>query len=100
MKILLSERVEADIAHQFAFGIQRFGHPVAERTFGRIDTYLFKFLPANPRTGHFHDQLGIYEAWISRTPFVIFYRLDEVAQAITVLALFHHGQDRSSFEPD
>jgi plasmid stabilization system protein ParE len=49
MKVLLSERVEADIAHQFEYGVKRFGQAVAERTFGRVDTYLFKFLKAHPR---------------------------------------------------
>lgn len=98
MKILLSERVEADIAHQFEYGVQRFGQAVAERTFARVDTFLFKFLPAHPHTGRRIDQLGIYETWISRTPFVIFYRVDDVKQEITILALFHHAQDRASFE--
>ncbi len=100
MKVLLSERVEADIARQFEYGFQRFGHAVAARTFARIDTFLFKFLPTHPRAGHFHNQLGVYETWIARTPFVIFFRVDDSAQEITVLALFHHAQDRDSFEPD
>jgi plasmid stabilization system protein ParE len=48
MKVVLSARVEADIADQLQYGIDHFGQRVAERTFSRVDTFLFKFLPAYP----------------------------------------------------
>ena len=42
---------------------------------------------------------GIYETWIAKTPFVIFYRVNTEAETITVLALFHHAQDRAALDP-
>jgi len=100
MKVVLSARVEADMAGQLQYGIDRFGQIVAERTFARVDTFLFQFLPAHPYAGKYLDDLGIYETWIAKTPFVIFYRVNTEIDAITVLALFHHAQDRTAFDPD
>jgi hypothetical protein len=51
MKVILSARVEADIASQLEYGLQHFGPVFAERTFARIDTFLFQFLPNFPYAG-------------------------------------------------
>jgi plasmid stabilization system protein ParE len=100
MKVVLSGRVEADIANQLQFGIDRFGRLVAERTFARVDRFLFQFLPASPYAGRYLEDRDIYEVWIARTPFVIFYRVDAERDRIVVLALYHHAQDRSRFDPE
>ena len=97
MKIVLSARVEADIARQLEYGVSHFGHAVAARTFARVETFLFEGLAAQPSAGKYIQERGIYEAWIVRTPFVIFYRVNAESETITVLALFHHAQDRSAF---
>jgi|SRR6266436_9737897 plasmid stabilization system protein ParE len=100
MKVVLSARVEGDIAGQLQYGIDHFGQVVAERAFARVDTFLFQFLPAHPYAGRYLDDRGIYETWIAKTPFVIFYRVSAEADTITVLALFHHAQDRAAFDPE
>jgi plasmid stabilization system protein ParE len=100
MKVVLSARVEADIARQLEFGIRHFGHAVAERTFARVETFLFERLATQPHAGKYIEERGIYEAWIVKTPFVIFYRVDAESDTITVLALFHHAQDRAAFDPE
>jgi hypothetical protein len=69
MKVVLSARVETDIAGQLQYGIDHFGRAVAERMFARVDTFLFRFLPAHPQAGKYLEDLGLYEAWIARTPF-------------------------------
>jgi plasmid stabilization system protein ParE len=99
MKVILSERVESDIAGQLQYGLDHFGRAVVERMFARVDTFLFRFLPVHPHTGKYLDDLGIYEAWIAGTPFVVFYRVGADAETITVLAFYHHAQDRAAFEP-
>lgn len=100
MRVVLSARVEADIARQLEYGIDHFGAEVAGRTFARVDQFLFQFLPNYPFTGKHIPELSIYQAWITRTPFVVFYRVDVASETITVLALFHHAQDRAAFDPD
>jgi plasmid stabilization system protein ParE len=99
MKVLLSARVEADLANQLEYGTEQFGKAIAQRCFDRVDEFIFTFLSDYPRAGRYLEELDIYETWIARTPFVIFYRVDDEAQTITVLALFHHSQDRSAFDP-
>src|SRR4029078_1589255 len=98
MKVVLSARVEADIANQLQYGVDRFGPRVAERTFSRVYRFLFEFLPAYPYSGNYVDERNVYEVWIARTPFVIFYRVE--SDTITVLALFHHAQNWAAFDPD
>jgi plasmid stabilization system protein ParE len=99
MKVVLSARVEADLERRLRLSIDTFGARVAAKTFGRVDTFLRKFLPAHPKSG---DKImdGLFEVWISNTPFVVIYRLDEQAGRITVVGLFHAAQDRSGFDPD
>lgn len=100
MKVVLSARVEADIAAQLEYGIERHGRRTAQRTFARVDTFLMSFLPNYPRTGKRIEPLGLYESWIARTPFIVMYRIEPDEATITVLALFHHAQDRSAFDLD
>jgi plasmid stabilization system protein ParE len=99
MRIVLSARVEADIAGQLEYGIRHFGRDVAERTFARVETFIFERLAAQPSAGKYIEERGIYEAWIVKTPFVIFYRVGAESDTITILALFHHAQYRAAFDP-
>ena len=57
-------------------------------------------LPDYPYAGKYLEEHGIYETWIGKTPFVIFYRVDAQVDIITVLALFHHAQERAAFDPE
>jgi plasmid stabilization system protein ParE len=100
MKVVLSARVAAEIASQLEYGLEHFGSAVAERTFARLDAFLFQFLPDYPYAGKYLEAHGIYETWVSKTPFVTFYRVDAQSDTITVLALFHHAQDRAAFDPE
>jgi hypothetical protein len=36
----------------------------------------------------------LYEVVIPRTPFIAIYRIDESAEVLTIVALFHYAQDR------
>lgn len=100
MKVVLSARVEADITSQLEYGLKHFGPTVAERTFARVDTFLLQFLPNYPYAGKYLEENGIYETWIGKSPFVIFYRVNAETETITVLAFFHHAQDRAAFDPE
>ena len=70
MKVVLSARVEEDIASQLQYSIDHFGTAVAQRTFARLDTFLFKFLADYPFAGRHIAEPDIYEAWVAKTPFV------------------------------
>jgi len=96
MRIVLSERVEAELERHFTYGVKKFGRLVAERTFRRVRRFLFESLAVHPRTGIYRSERDIFEAVIPRTPFVAFYRIDTAADTLTVVAFFHHAQDRES----
>lgn len=82
MKVVVTPRAEADILHQYAWGEQRFGMTVATRAFNRVRRHIEIALATNPRTGKLVSAPGLYEAWNPRTPFVIFYRIDDVSDTV------------------
>ena len=100
MKLVITPRAEDDLANKFDFGERRFGRAVAERTLKRVHDYLATTLLAHPRTGLYHPEIKSFETWIPKTPFVVFYRLDDDAGALIVLAPYHHAQLRSAFNAD
>ena len=48
--------------------------------------------------GRYLPDRNIFKHTISRTPFVIFYRINTDGDEIVVLAIFYGSQDRSEFE--
>lgn len=96
MKVVLSERVEAELEHHFAYGLKTFGRRVAERTFIRVRQFLLQSLATYPRIGAYRSERDVYEVVIPRTPFIAFYRIDVSTDTLTVVALFHYAQDRTS----
>lgn len=49
---------------------------------------------AFPRLGVYRAERDLYEVVIPRTPFIAIYRINEAADVLTVMALFHYAQDR------
>jgi plasmid stabilization system protein ParE len=96
MRVVLSERVEAELEHHFAYGVEKFGRLVAERTFSRVRRFLLYSLAAFPRIGVYRSARDVFEVVIPRTPFIAFYRIDASADVLTVVAFFHYAQDRES----
>lgn len=96
MRVVLSERVEAELEHHFAYGVEKFGRLVAERTFSRVRRFLLESLAAFPRVGVYRSARDVFEVVIPRTPFIAFYRIDALADTLTVVAFFHYAQDRQS----
>jgi plasmid stabilization system protein ParE len=85
-------QIESRIAYLMSQGAGRAA--VAARK--RIMTFINDFLAGYPRTGRLIPEKGIYEIWIPRTRYIIFYRV-EAEDTLRILALFHSAQDRSTF---
>ena len=99
MKVIITPRAETDIAEQQAWGIGRFGPATADRTFERVADFLEKHLSDFPRAaGNQIPERDLWEAPVPGTPFINFYRI-EPGDIVRVLALFHHAQNRSTFQP-
>ena len=99
MRVIVTPRAQADIDHQYEWGLTRFGETTANETFARVRQFIEVSLEAHPRTGKLLPRPNLYESWIPKTPFVVFYRVDDDANTVWVLALFHAAQDRSDFDP-
>jgi plasmid stabilization system protein ParE len=95
MKVIVTPRAEDDIANNYAWGQRAFGKPVADRTFARLRKFIEVSLASHPRAGRPQLDENLYESWVPRTPFIVFYRVDNPAQTVWVLAIFQHAQDRS-----
>lgn len=98
MKVVFSRRVENELAALFERGIAMFGHGVAERTYHRLRRALIVSLAERPRLGVFLPKRQVFRLVVAHTPFVAYYRFDERAKTITILAIFHRGQKRREFE--
>ncbi len=99
MKVVFTVNAREDIERRFAYSVENFGTSTAERIFNRVDRFIHDTLAHFPRTGRPHPS-GVLETWVPRTPFFIIYRIDTAAGTLTVLAVFHHAQDRTSFTPE
>jgi plasmid stabilization system protein ParE len=42
----------------------------------------------------------VYRYVIAKTPFVAYYHVDNAAEVVTILAIFHRAQNRAEFEGD
>jgi plasmid stabilization system protein ParE len=100
MKVVFTAHARDDIKQRFDYSVEHFGRPTAQKIFSRVDAFMHQTLAAYPMTGRLHASGAVLETWVPRTPFFIIYRVDMTADILTVLAIFHHAQDRASFDPD
>lgn len=100
MKVILTPTAEAQIERQLAFGIEQYGHVIAERTLDKIERFFSTNLAEHPAAGIRLVDRGICERSIPRTPFVTFYRIEHEAGVVRVLGFYHHAQNRAASEFD
>ena len=99
MRVVFTRRARTNLDERIAYSVEHFGVPLTNRTFDRLDRYLTDVLARHPNIGrplrHFHAA----ETWVPRTPFIVIYRVNAAADELTILAVYHHAQDRSKFNP-
>jgi plasmid stabilization system protein ParE len=100
MKVAFTPNAREDLNRRFAYTAENFGKSVADRIFRRLDAFIHGTLAHFPMTGRPHPSGNFFETWVPRTPFFLIYSVDTAADVLTVLAVFHHAQDRSAFDPD
>ena len=101
MKVVFTDRARDHIDERLAYSVARFGQDVTERTFRRLDAYIHGSLARHPDTaGDQQPGRDFYAAWAPGTPFFVIYRFDTTNDTVTVLAIYHHAQERSTFDPD
>jgi plasmid stabilization system protein ParE len=97
MKVVFTDNAREDLQRRMTYTAEHFGHNATQKVFGRIDTFIHETLAHFPHIGRTHSS-GLLETWIPRTPFFVIYRTETAADTLTILAMFHHAQDRTSFK--
>ena len=99
MKVIFGKSALRDLEERFDYSNQNFGPATTQVAFERLHTHVESVIAQYPRTGRLNRRGRFWEAWVPRTPFIVAYRIDEANRILTVLAIFHHAQDRSKFRP-
>jgi plasmid stabilization system protein ParE len=99
MKIVYTPGAERHLEILLAQGIERFGVRVAAGKIKRLRSFVRQTVGHFPRTSRYHTDIDIFETWVPGTPFIVYYRLENADKLIRVVAVFHHGKDRTDFVP-
>ena len=99
MKVVYTPTAARQIENQIAYLVSQHAEAAARRARVRITSFVANFLSRHPRAGRRLAEKRIWEIWIPRTKYVLFYRL-EPGDILRVLALYHTSQDRSGFDPE
>ncbi len=93
MKLIIRESAYADLERIYGW-IARDSIVNAQSVVRRIDAAIEDKLVFFPFMGRRGKAAGTREWVVHGLPYVIIYRVDEVADELTVLAIFHGAQDR------
>jgi len=94
MKVVFTPTAVRQLENQLAYLVSKGAQRAASATRERISTFINDFLAVYPGTGRPIPEKQIYEIWIPRTRYVVFYRIEA---GETLRILFHTAQDRSAF---
>jgi addiction module RelE/StbE family toxin len=93
MKLIIRESAYADLERIYAW-IARDSPVNAQSVVRRIDSAIEDKLTFFPFMGRRGKTPGTREWLVHGLPYVIVYKVDEAADELTVLAIFHGAQDR------
>ena len=99
MRVVFGEAARADLDERVAVSIQEFEIATTAVTFERLNAHIEFVIANHPRTGRYNRNGDYWEAWVPRAPFIVIYRFNESVAQLTVVAIFHHAQDRSKYKP-
>ena len=92
MKIIIAPRARRDLANQLGYLVDQGATPAARRLEQRLTTFLNGTVARYPRSGAFIAQRDLWETWVPRTRFVIWYRF--TADELQIVRVWHSSQDR------
>lgn len=96
MKVVFTPTAVRHMENQLAYLVSQGAGRAAVAARERIRAFINDFLAVYPRAGRFIPEKQIYEIWIPRTRYIVFYRV-EAGDTLRILALFHSAQERSTF---
>jgi toxin ParE1/3/4 len=94
MRVRYRRRAQLDIENIHEY-IDRRNARAATEVVARI-RYAANRLGALPYMGHVGHARGTYEWVVVGLPYIIVYEVDEAADEVAIIAVFHGAQDRNS----
>jgi plasmid stabilization system protein ParE len=96
MRVVYTPTATRQIENQISYLVSQGAQRAAAAAHQRITSFIHDFLARYPKAGQLIPEKQIYEIWIPRTRFIVFYRI-EARDTLRILALFHSAQDRAGF---
>lgn len=96
MKIVIAPRARRELARQLGYLVDRGAAAAASRVEARLTSYIKHTVAKHPRTGTYIAERDIWETWVPRTKFVIWYRLTDTE--LQVVRVWHTAQNRTADE--
>jgi toxin ParE1/3/4 len=97
MRVAWRRRAQLDIEHIYEYIRQRNPRAAAE-VVARI-RYAGERLGTWPYMGHIGRARGTHEWVVVGLPYIIVYEVDESAQEVAIIAVFHGAQERGREQP-
>jgi len=91
-QVRLTAEAEDALAARLGYLIDQGAVAPAQVLKARVETFLSTTLADYPRSGRWIAERGIWETWIPRTRFVVWYIFDDVE--LVALTFWHTSQDR------
>lgn len=92
MKVVFDREAERDLADQIDYLIARGAGAAGRRLEQRLLSFIDRTLAHYPRSGTFTGHRGLWETWVPRTRFIIWYRF--TANELQIVRGWHASQDR------
>ncbi len=96
MKVRYRQRALADIESIYDYLNERSPRAATE-VVGRIRSAADR-LSQWPHMGHLGRVAMTYEWIVVGTPYIVIYEIDEAAEEVAIIAVFHGAQDRDNFK--
>ena len=92
MQVVFHEAARDDLNELIDYVSIRAGQIIADKQLERVQS-AFATIGQFPRASRYHHQLDVYESWLPRTRFIVFYRILASAELVVVLAIIDHAQN-------
>lgn len=94
---VLDPEAQANLANQIDYLNDQGAFDAADRLTARVEDFLANFLCSHPASGRYIPERDLWECWIPRTRFVLWYRFTDTA--LEIARVWHTSQDRHSANP-
>lgn len=92
MRIVIAPSAKRDLLRQLGYLIEQDAAEAAVRLEARLSDFFESTLSRFPRIGTYLAHRGLWETWVPRTRFVIWYRFSD--DELQIVRVWHTSQNR------